>query len=45
MPGLDVRVGWRKLREGKSLVHQFALYRLRQKHPRRMALSDRFVKV
>jgi hypothetical protein len=45
MPGLDVGVGWRKLREVKSLVHQFPRYRLRQKHARRMALSNRFVKV
>jgi len=45
MPGLDVRVGWRKLREGKSLPHQFRWNPLRQKHAHRMARSDRFVKV
>src|SRR6516225_6351094 len=46
VPRLDVGVGRRMRRQSEGLLHQYSRHRLlRQKHPRRMAHSDRFLKV
>jgi hypothetical protein len=44
MPRLDVGRRRRTLGQGEGLIYQRSRHRLGQEHPRRMTLSDRFIK-